>query len=66
MFEDLIYSGNYITIEAINKIFSGFDNLSPYAADFLQAGIDSGINPVYLATLARQEIGSGTAAISGV
>jgi len=65
MFEDLIYTGNYITIDAINKIFNSFPNLSSYAADFLQAGIDSGINPVYLATLARQEIGSGTAAVSG-
>ncbi len=65
MFEDLLYTGDYITIDAIDKIFTGFPNLAPYAADFLQAGIDSGINPVYLATLARQEIGSGTAAISG-
>lgn len=65
MFEDLLYTGNYVTIEAINKIFTSFPNLSPYAADFLQAGIDSQINPVYLATLVRQEIGSGTAAVSG-
>lgn len=65
MFEDLLYTGDYITIEAINKIFTSFPNLSPYASDFLQAGIDSGINPVYLATLVRQEIGSGTAAVSG-
>ncbi|HOP65630.1 MAG TPA: SH3 domain-containing protein [Bacilli bacterium] len=65
MFEDLLYTGDYLTIDAINKVFTNFPNLSPYAADFLQAGIDSGINPVYIATLVRQEIGSGTAAVSG-
>ncbi len=65
MFENLEYTGSYITVEAINKVFASFPNLSPYAGDFLQAGIDSGINPVYLATLARQEIGSGTVAVSG-
>ncbi len=65
MFEDLLYTGSYITIDAINKIFTSYPNLSPYAADFLQAGIDSQINPVYLATLVRQEIGTGTAAVSG-
>ena len=65
MFEDLLYTGSYITIDAINKIFASYPNLSPYAADFLQAGIDSQINPVYLATLVRQEIGTGTAAVSG-
>lgn len=66
-FEDLSYTGTYIGKDAIEKVFSGnFSYLAPYAADFVQAGVDTGINPVYLAVLARQELGGGSnIAVSG-
>ncbi len=61
MFEDLTYSGDYITKEAIDKVFSGnFSYLNPYSADFVEAGKASGVNPVYLAVLTRQELGGGS------
>lgn len=67
MFQDLTYNSNYITPSTIDMVFSGsYSYLKPYSSNFVQAGVDSGVNPVYLAVLARQELGgNGSVAVSG-
>ncbi len=65
MFEDLSYTGTYITETAIQKVFNSFSNLYPHAKAFLDAGVATQINPVYLASLSRQEIGKSEMLVSG-
>lgn len=53
---------------SINTIFSG-DYLSRYSNDFLSAGKESKVNPIYLASLSSQEVSNGATAgtaISGL
>ena len=45
---------------SINSIF-GDDYLNKYTNNFLEAGKISGVNPIYLATLSKEEVGNGTA-----
>ncbi len=67
MFQDLTYHSDYIKSSTIDMVFSGsYSYLNPYSSNFVQSGSDSGVNPIYLAVLARQELGSsGSAAVSG-
>lgn len=53
---------------SINAIFAS-DYLSNFTDDFVEAGRISGVNPIYLASLSKQEIGNGInpgTAINGV
>ena len=54
-------------INLINEVFKG-DYLSKFSEDFLNAGKESGVSPIYLSSLSRQEIANGDTpgtAISG-
>lgn len=69
-FETLSYNSN-VTDEnvksSLNSIFSG-GILSNYIDTFLAAGKISGVNPIYLASLSKEEVGNGSTpstAISG-
>lgn len=63
MFEDLSYSENY-TAKVVSSVLNGtfmkdyslLDNML-YSDIFVEAGVSSGVSPVYLASLARQESG---------
>lgn len=72
MFESLNYSDSY-KIETVQKVLDGtfmsgtdaVDHLS-YASLFMEAGKTYNVNPVYLASLARQESGiNGSLATTG-
>ena len=67
MFEDLTYKKNYQTASAVSAILSptklpacGFT-----ATVFVNAGAANNISPVFLASRARQETGSGGDAVNG-
>lgn len=70
-FEALAYD-NSVSDEnlasAINKIFTG-DYLSKFVNEFIAAGKESGVSPVFLASLSKQEVGGNgmipNTAISG-
>ena len=67
MFEDLSYKPSYQTAAVVNKILSGC-KLPQYgftANLFVKAGANNNTSPVFLASRARQETGSGGAAVNG-
>ena len=67
MFEDLSYKPSYQTSAVVSKILSGC-KLPQYgftANLFVKAGANNNTSPVFLASRARQENGSGGAAING-
>ena len=67
MFEDLSYKPSYQTTAVVNKILSGC-KLPQYgftANLFVKAGANNNTSPVFLASRARQETGSGGAAVNG-
>ncbi|MCM1371339.1 MAG: SH3 domain-containing protein [Clostridium sp.] len=64
-FEKLSYDENIHTVEAVTKTLSNYSNLLVYAADFVNAGKDTKVSPIHLATRSAQEIGPSTTAISG-
>ena len=67
MFEDLSYKPAYQTSAVVSKVLSG-TKLPQYGftADlFVKAGANNNTSPVFLASRARQETGSGGKAIDG-
>ena len=69
-FEGLSYDKSVsddVLTNSINSMF-GDDYLSRFTADFINAGKESGVSPVYLAALSKQEVSNGPTpgtAISG-
>lgn len=65
-FETLAYIENSNNLNAIQNMLSGH-YISKFASTFLSAGKSTKVNPVYLASLSKQEIGGATAntAVSG-
>ncbi len=66
-FESLAYDEHLQTLDGIEKLL-GTAYISQFANLFLKAGQLTGVNPVYLAALSKQEVGGGTTpgnAISG-
>ena len=64
-YESSVSDDTYIGL--ITEIFKG-DYLSKFVNDFVSAGKESKVNPVYLASLSKQEVGgysSATTAIAG-
>lgn len=59
MFEKLNYDSSYQTEAAVKSVFNG-GNFANYAAKFVSAGANNNINPIYLASRVRQEVGSST------
>ena len=67
-FEGLSYDGSVSddkVLESINLIFSN-DYLSRFSNDFLNAGKESRVSPVYLASLSKQEVGGSSSANTAV
>lgn len=63
-FEGLAYDSN-INDETFTKTIAavfGTDYLSKFTDDFLKAGKESKVSPVYLAALSKQEVGNGISA----
>lgn len=60
-FEGLSYMEGIQTQEAINELL-GNSYLAKFAEIFMKAGVQTGVNPVYLASRSRQEIGGATTA----
>ena len=58
-FEDLTFDANYQTEEAVKLVLSS-DFLKQYSAHFMTAARTYNVSPVYLASLSRQEVGTGT------
>lgn len=51
--------------DTINEVFKG-DYLSKFTMDFINAGKESKVSPVYLASLSKQEVGIGEVASTAV
>ena len=69
-FEKLSYENSLTDEELTNTLNEVFKNdyLSKYTTDFISAGKESKVSPVYLASLSKQEVGGSTtpnSAISG-
>ena len=56
MFEKLNYDSAYQTIDAVRSVFDG-GSMASYAQSFVTAGSTYNINPIYLASRVRQEVG---------
>ncbi len=56
MFEKLNYDASYQSEEAVRNVFSG-GNMGDYASTFVSAGAAYNVNPIYLASRVRQEVG---------
>ncbi len=66
MFEKLSYDPTYQTKEALQGVVGTSSYLNNYFDDFIAAGVESDINPVYLISRVRQETGiNGGTATSG-
>ena len=66
-FEALAYEKKLQTKSVVNRLLSG-DYLNNYADSFMTAASESGVSPVYLASLSKQEVGgrsTATTAVSG-
>ena len=66
-FEALAYEKDLQTLSVVQKLLNG-DYLNNYASSFITAASESGVSPVYLASLSKQEVGGhsyATTAISG-
>ena len=67
MFEDLSYNAKYQTVSAVNAVLSP-TKLPAYGftgSIFTDAGKANNVSPVFLASRARQETGSGGDAVNG-
>ncbi len=58
-FEDLTYDSTCQTEEAVKAVLSS-DFLKQYSGYFMQAARNYNVSPVYLASLSRMEVGTGT------
>jgi len=67
-FEGLKYENSLTDEELSTTISSVFkdDYLNKYTNDFITAGKESKVNPVYLATLSKQEVGGSTTPTSAI
>lgn len=66
-FEALAYEKNLQTLSVVKQLLNG-DYLNNYASSYISAANDSGVSPVYLASLSKQEVGgksTATTAVSG-
>lgn len=65
-FEGLSFDAATQTEEVVSTLLNGH-YIQKYAASFIEAGSKANVNPVYLASLSKQEVGGATAnvAISG-
>ena len=63
-FESLVSNPKIQTIDGVKNVL-GTNYLSDYSADFITAAEKSGVSSIYLAALAFQEVGGGSAATSG-
>ena len=62
MFEDLSYDPNYQTEEAVKQVLSS-SFLKQFSQYFIKAAKENNTSPIYLASLVRQEVGTGTSNI---
>ena len=60
-FELLSYDPNIHTLEGVKEVL-GNSYISKFAELFIKAGEQEKVNPIYLASLSRQEVGGGTTA----
>ena len=58
-FEDLTFDSNYQTEEAVRNVLSS-DFLKQFSPHFMTAARTYNVSPVYLASLSRIEVGTGT------
>ena len=58
-FEDLTFDPNYQTEESVKIVLSS-DFLKQYSGHFMTAARNYNVSPIYLASLSRQEVGTGT------
>lgn len=66
-YEALAYERNIQTLSVVQRLLNG-DYLNNFAGSFITAGSESNVSPVYLASLAKQEVGGtsyATTAVSG-
>ncbi len=66
-FEALAYEKNLQTLSVVKQLLNG-DYLNNFASSYISAASDSGVSPVYLASLSKQEVGgksTATTAVSG-
>ena len=66
-YEALAYEKKLQTLSVVQQLLNG-DYLNNFANSFISAANDSGVSPVYLASLSKQEVGgrsTATTAISG-
>ena len=57
MFEKLSYDSSYQSENAVKSVFNG-GSMGNYASNFVTAGSNNQVNPIYLASRVRQEVGS--------
>ena len=58
-FEDLTYDSRYQNEEAVKAVLSS-DFLKQFSSYFMEAANTYNVSPIYLASLSRQEVGTGT------
>lgn len=66
-YEALAYEKDLQTLSVVKKLLNG-DYLDNYSSSFITAASESNVSPVYLASLAKQEVGGhsyATTAVSG-
>ncbi len=59
MFEDLTYDSSYQTEATVKTVLSS-DFLKQYSAYFMEAAIKYNVSPIFLASLVKQEVGTGS------
>lgn len=59
MFETLTYNKEYHTLKAVEDALSS-TFLRQFAPYFLKAAVETGISPIYLASLSKQEVGTSS------
>ncbi len=62
MFEDLTYDSSYQTEATVKTVLSSAF-LKQYSAYFMEAAIKYNVSPIFLASLVKQEVGTGTSNI---
>lgn len=65
-YEALAYEKDLQTLSVVKQLLKG-DYLNNFASSYITAALESGVSPVYLASLSKQEVGGSTAttAVSG-
>ncbi len=64
-FESLSYSSQYQTLSSVKDLL-GNAYIAKFAQHFITAAQKTGVNPIYLASLAKQEVGAGTTANTAI